>query len=213
MQTFYIARNGEHAGPFTENELRAKIQAGEISSNDHAWTDGLSEWVVLSELLPDISGISTRSSFVPKALPNGFSPKKRWLNKIMGPLGELQAYEDKVTITTTGVAGVLARGLKGTKTIPFHSITAIEFKRAGITRGYIQFTVPGGNENQGDVFDAAGDENTFVFDEESSAEVEMVKNYIESRIREIRALQPTNLSTQSLGDELSKLAALKSKVC
>jgi hypothetical protein len=211
MQTFYIARNGKQEGPFTENELRAKVEAGDVSKLDHAWTDGLTEWVILSELLPEISTVSSHSVYSAKPLPKGFLPKKPWLNKIIGPLGELQAFEDKVTITPTGVAGFLMRGLKGTKTIPFHAISAIQFKRAGVVRGYIQFTIPGGNESKGGAFDAVVDENTFLFDEESNAVVEIVKNYIESRMREIRTPQPTNASTPNLGDELTKLAALKSQ--
>jgi GYF domain 2/Short C-terminal domain/Domain of unknown function (DUF4429) len=211
MQTFYISRDGSEQGPFTENELRSKVQAGDVSNHDLAWTDGLTEWVILSELLPEIDTASSRSNYAAKPIPNGFSLKMRWLNKIIGPLGELQAFEDKVTITTTGITGALMRGLKGTKTIPFHSISAIQFKRAGAVRGFLQFTIPGGNESKGGVFDAVVDENTFLFDEESNAEVEVIKNYIESRMREIRNPNPTNVSPANLGDELTKLAALMSQ--
>ncbi|MBC8095532.1 MAG: DUF4339 domain-containing protein [Akkermansiaceae bacterium] len=214
MQTFYIARNGEHTGPFTENELRAKIQAGEISKQDHGWTDGLTEWVLLSELLPDVDlavTASKQSLNFAKPLPPGFSPKQKSVQKIIGPLGELEVFQDKITITASSLTGVLIRGLKGTKTIPIHSISAIQFKRAGAMRGYIQFTIPGGLESKGGMFDAVADENTFLFDEQNNAQVEVAKNYIESRMKEIRSPQPTNTVTPSLGDELTKLAALKNQ--
>ena len=62
----------------------------------------------------------------------------------------LVVYEDKVTITPKGVLGLMPIGLKGTKTIPFGSITGIQFKDAGtLFSGYIQFTIPGGNESKG----------------------------------------------------------------
>ncbi len=214
MQTFYIARNGEHTGPFTENELRAKIQAGEISKQDHGWTDGLTEWVLLSELLPDVDlavTASKQSLNFAKPLPPGFSPKQKSVQKIIGPLGELEVFQDEITITASSLTGVLIRGLKGTKTIPIHSISAIQFKRAGAMRGYIQFTIPGGLESKGGMFDAVADENTFLFDEQNNAQVEVAKNYIESRMKEIRSPQPTNTVTPSLGDELTKLAALKNQ--
>ncbi|MEW5871452.1 MAG: tetratricopeptide repeat protein [Chloroflexota bacterium] len=59
----------------------------------------------------------------------------------------LEVYEDKVAITPKGVLGFLNKGLKGTKMIPFISITAIQFKKPGMTNGYLQFTLSGGNEN------------------------------------------------------------------
>lgn len=214
MQTFYIARNGEQKGPFTENELRAKIQAGEFSKEDHAWTDGLTEWVVVSELLPEVDLAVTPSplslSFA-KPLPPGFSPKQKSVQKIVGPLGDLEIFHDKITITASSLTGVLMRGLKGTKTIPIHAITAIQLKRAGAMRGYIQFTISGGIESKGGVFDAVADENTFLFDAQNNAKVEVAKDYIESRMKEFRSPQPANSTTSSLGDELTKLATLRNQ--
>lgn len=214
MQTFYIAKNGERKGPFTENELRAKIQNGEVSKQDHAWTDGLTEWMVLSELLPDVDlavTVSKQALNLAKPLPPGFSPKQRPVQKIVGPLGELEVFQDKITITTSGVTGVLMRGLKETKTIPIHSITAIQFKRAGAIRGYMQFTIPGGVESKSGAFDAVVDENTFLFDEQNNGQAEVAKKYIESRMKELHSPQPTKTAPSSLGDELTKLAALKSQ--
>ncbi len=46
--------------------------------------------------------------------------------------------------------GMMARATvgKGDKMIPVASVTAVQFKPAGMVRGFIQFTVPGGNENR-----------------------------------------------------------------
>ena len=81
----------------------------------------------------------------------------------MKGVGELlEVYEDSLTITPKGLIGLASKGLKGTKTIPFTSIAAIQFKKSGLTSGYLQFTLPGGVESRGGVFQAANDENTFI---------------------------------------------------
>jgi len=127
----------------------------------------------------------------------------------------LRVYEDRVTITTQGLMGFISKGLKGTKTIPYDSVTAIQFKRAGWTTGYIQFTIPGGHESHGGVMAAGMDENTFMFysnvsqGDEGNKQAEEIKEYIEAKIKEIRA--PKSSSVPSLGDELAKIAALKAQ--
>lgn len=57
---------------------------------------------------------------------------------------------------------------KGVKRIPVESISAIQVKPAGpVVNGFIQFTVPGGNERRSEfgrqTLDAAGDENSMIF--------------------------------------------------
>ena len=126
----------------------------------------------------------------------------------------LEVFEDKVTITPKGILGFMNKGLKGTKTIPFASISAIQFKEArAVFSGYLQFTIPGGNESKGGVFSAAGDENTFMFAEKkNNAQATQIKEYIESKVQELRAPRSTqSLSPTSLSDELQKLANLRDK--
>jgi len=48
--------------------------------------------------------------------------------KILGVDTDLEVFEDKLTITPKGVLGFLNKGLKGIKTIPFTSITAVQHK-------------------------------------------------------------------------------------
>lgn len=122
----------------------------------------------------------------------------------------LEVYEDSLSITPKGIAGFLNKGLKGTKTIQFTAITAIQFKKAGLTNGYLQFTLPGGNEFRGGVLNASSDENTFAFYNlrDSNVIAAEIKDYIEGRIKELR--QPTTTAISiSLSDELEKLAQLK----
>ncbi|CAK9108296.1 Uncharacterized protein SCF082_LOCUS50372 [Durusdinium trenchii] len=126
----------------------------------------------------------------------------------MKGVGEvLEVYEDKLTITPKGVLGFLSKGLKGTKTIPFFAISGIQFKKAGLTSGYLQFTIPGGNESKAGLFSAASDENTFMFSGRNEL-AEEIKNYIEQRTREVRNPQDSS-DRSSVADELQKLADLK----
>lgn len=126
-----------------------------------------------------------------------------------GVMGVLEVYEDKVTITPKGVTGFLAKGLKGTKTIPLFSISAIQFKKSGITSGYLQFTVPGGNESKAGLTAAPYDENSFIFRGKNEKALE-IKEYIEERIQQLRNPRVTS-SGPSLSDELQKLADLKAQ--
>ena len=122
----------------------------------------------------------------------------------------LVVYPDKLEIVTAGLSGFVLKGLKGTKTIPFLSISGIQFKEAGTWSGagYLQFTIPGGNESRQGLFDATMDENTFMFRSDNERATK-IKNYIETRIRELRTPQPQQTqSAPSFSAELEKIAAL-----
>jgi hypothetical protein len=134
--------------------------------------------------------------------------------KILGVDTDLEVFEDKLTITPKGVLGFLNKGLKGSKTIPFTSITAVQHKRAGFTTGYLQFTLLGGIESRGGIFAAIEDENTFVFREADNALAEQVKAFIEQKICELKnPVTPPSAPVVSTSpvDELVKLANLKAQ--
>jgi hypothetical protein len=121
----------------------------------------------------------------------------------------MEVYEDRVTITPQGVLGFLNKGIKGTKDIPFTSIVAVQFKEAGLVfNGYLQFTIPGGNESKGGIFAATRDENTFMFHAKNNTLAKEIKEYIDGVVRRLRAPQAST-SAVSLPDELRKLAQLK----
>lgn len=134
--------------------------------------------------------------------------------KVSGVSEDLEVFEDKLTITPRGVLGFMTKGLKGTKTIPFRSITAVQHRKAGvILSGYLQFTLPGGIESRGGVFSAASDENTFMYaGVDKNDQIEEVKAYVERRMRELRDEDrgcPGMRSAGSTADELMKLAKLR----
>ena len=49
--TIYIAFNGERRGPYTEEEIRVMLGAGQITSQQLAWSTGLSQWVPLDQII------------------------------------------------------------------------------------------------------------------------------------------------------------------
>jgi len=122
----------------------------------------------------------------------------------------LEVFEDRVTITPKGVLGFLNKGIKGTKEIPFRSIVAVQFKEAGaVFSGYLQFTIPGGNESKGGIFAATKDENTFMFAHaKKNTLAKEIKEHIDGAIRRSQAPQTAAPAT-NLSDELQKLAQLK----
>jgi predicted RNA-binding Zn-ribbon protein involved in translation (DUF1610 family) len=154
---------------------------------------------------------------IPRARPRNVAPAAFNRNNPNAPVftmkgtGEiLKVYSDKLEIIPQGAIGFIAKGLKGTKSIPFQSIVAIQFKESGnmLKTGYLQFTIPGGNESRGGIFNAAIDENTFMFAEQNYLAAK-IKRYVESRISELRnPPQQQQLVQNNIPADLERLAAL-----
>ena len=134
----------------------------------------------------------------------------------------LEVFEDRVCITPKSVLGFLNKGLKGTKTIPIASITAIQHRPAGaIVSGFLQFTLMGGIESRGGVLAATKDENTFMFaktsilhqnDRDNNELAIEIKNYVEQRMASLKtSSRPDVRQPASLAEELAKLAELRDK--
>jgi hypothetical protein len=132
-----------------------------------------------------------------------------------GVNGQVTVDNDFVTIGRKGfVAKMTGNATKGEKRIPIGAIAAVQFKKPGMTNGYIQFTVPGGNESRRGVFDASSDENTVMFNRGDLSEFEKIRAAVEQQIiSRAAAPVPTTVVHQapaaSLADELAKLAALR----
>jgi hypothetical protein len=125
-----------------------------------------------------------------------------------GIWGSLELLEDRLIIRRSTILGTLSYGLKGEKSIPYSAITAVQFKRSGLTSGYIQFTMGGSNESTKGIWDATSDENTMMF---TNNEVfEKAREFIESRMG-VRPVAPQMVVTESVADSLEKLAALRDR--
>ena len=46
-----INRDGQHFGPYSAEEAAAHIASGGLVATDWAWTDGMTDWKPLSEVL------------------------------------------------------------------------------------------------------------------------------------------------------------------
>lgn len=102
------------------------------------------------------------------------------LIEFKGTNGIIGLYEKFIRIDRGTTMGFLIHGLKGKKDIYFKNITSIQIKRPGLTAGYIQFSLPGGIEARGGVFNAVSDENTVSFNGEGDYKKALeIKEYIE----------------------------------
>jgi hypothetical protein len=59
---FFLFLNGQQAGPYTEDQLRQFLAAGQVQGSDFAWREGLADWAPIATLL------------APEATPPGAVP-------------------------------------------------------------------------------------------------------------------------------------------
>lgn len=129
--------------------------------------------------------------------------------KVKGRGGEIEFDGHFITIRHTGALGRMSVG-KGDKRIPITSITAVQIKPAGaMVNGYIQFTLPGGNEKKAgfgkQTMDAAGDENSVIFTKNQEQDFLELRDAIEKAM--ISRSGPQVIVTAAAGP--SKLDQLK----
>lgn len=126
-----------------------------------------------------------------------------------GVNGQIELFKDKLIIKRAGFFAVLTQGFtKGEKTIYLSQITGIQLKLGGnFLNGFIQFTLPGGNENTGGLVAAGSDENSVQFHIQSNGSATKLKDKIEELIHKSR--QSTNQIAQiSNADEIKKFKHL-----
>ncbi len=134
--------------------------------------------------------------------------EKQPIISIKGRNGKLELYKNFIRLSRKTVMGFLTQGLKGDKDIYFNHISSVQIKKPGLTVGYIQFSIVGGNESKGGVFSSIKDENTFAFDgKDNYKKVLDIKEYIEKNKQE-NLKKETKISN---ADELEKFFILKEK--
>ncbi|MFI0718433.1 DUF4429 domain-containing protein [Streptomyces sp. NPDC021224] len=130
-----------------------------------------------------------------------------------GTNGTIHFDGQTVTIERTGFsARVLVGG--GEKRIPVASITAVQWRKASLATGFIQFTLAGGVERRSKPgqtgSDAKRDENTVTFGARQQPAFEPIRQAIDDAIAARHAPQQAAASFGgSVADELGKLAALR----
>ncbi|MFD6415989.1 DUF4429 domain-containing protein [Streptomyces sp. NPDC060194] len=115
-------------------------------------------------------------------------------------------------------SGFFARATVGVgeKRIPIHSINAVQWKNAGFSYGFIQFTVSGGTERRSKFGsqskDAMGDENSVTFHTNQQPAFEQLRAAIDAAITQRHAPQAAAPAPSHppalIADELAKLGQL-----
>jgi Short C-terminal domain len=122
----------------------------------------------------------------------------------------IEMQKASMIITRHGLGSFLTQGIKGEKILPFHNITAVQFRDA--TRnmsGYIQFSLKGEVASGKGILDSTLDENTVMFTNLQSARFNELRNKIEAIL--VQPIQSGAVSPISFADELEKLANLKDR--
>lgn len=136
------------------------------------------------------------------------------MTEVTGQGGQITFDGQYVTITRKGFLARATHG-KGEKRLHISQISAVQWKPAGaLVNGFIQFTVPGGNEVRGrmgsQTSNAAKDENSVIFTKAQMPEFEKLRAELDNAIVAQHAPQHTGPAPSvSLADELAKLAGLR----
>lgn len=115
-----------------------------------------------------------------------------------------------LTISRPGIMSKLSHGFSGEKTILFNQISAIQIKKAGIARGYIQFVLTGTKEARSGVIFGEKDENIVYF--ASTFNNKKTNNAAEEIKRTIEQYNLNNNNSNTIikeDDKYDKLAKLK----
>jgi hypothetical protein len=125
-----------------------------------------------------------------------------------GVNGQIDLYESKIVIHRKGINAKLTMGFfKGDKEIYISQISGIQMKLGtGLTNGYIQFTIPGGNESTKGLAAATKDENSVFFRKKDNETAQRLK----SKIEELKSASSSSqvISALSPADEIKKYKSL-----
>ncbi|MAT80682.1 MAG: hypothetical protein CMJ29_03425 [Phycisphaerae bacterium] len=69
MSEFWVARNGERYGPYTQEQLVEYYQSGQVLPSDQVCRPGSQEWVIASSM-SELSGVQDAASSSPPPLHN-----------------------------------------------------------------------------------------------------------------------------------------------
>ena len=129
----------------------------------------------------------------------------------MGGKTIIRLGEGTLTISRTGIISKFSHGFSGEKTILFNQISAIQIKKAGIARGYIQFVMAGTKEGKsGVIFGDSKNENIVYFastfnNKKTNDAAEEIKRTIEQY--NLNSNKGTTIVKEE--DKYDKLAKLK----
>ena len=116
----------------------------------------------------------------------------------------------KVVLTTKVTIGSLLaqNATDGEKTINYNDVLGVQFKKANLTIGYLQFETASSSMNSRS--SNFWNENSFTFEENINAEMEIVSQFVKNKIDEAKKQKnaPIVTSAVSSADELKKFKDL-----
>lgn len=110
---------------------------------------------------------------------------------------------DTLTIEHKGTLSFMSKGLIGKKTIKISQISATQYKKFGITNGYLQFVIIGSQESKKGLNEAQHDENTVLWAHKKQ------NAYAEEIIDYINNYNNSNNQIKNSEDKYDKLAKIK----
>lgn len=133
------------------------------------------------------------------------------LMEVKGHTGTVRFDGETVTILRKGFMARASVG-KGEKRIPLAHVTSVQFKPAGpVMNGFIQFSVPGGNERRSQfgrqTKDASQDENSVVFHYRQRKDFEALRDAINAALD--RRAAPGRAALASVPEQIRQLAELR----
>ena len=143
--------------------------------------------------------------------------------EIEGTTGKISVYKDYLIISRHGLFAFATQGgYKGDRTIYYKDLTAIEYKKPSlVSNGYFQFILAGTSQTRASVgifgssLKSAKDENTIIlraFNSKIPPLSEKVNEILQERLKVVKSSATQTINTsQSLADEIAKLAELKGK--
>ena len=116
MKKYHILKDGQNIGPYSLDEIRARVSSGELVPDDFAWTEGMAEWEPIRVVLrnnPAPASTPAQMTVLPPvyapsyATPEPVKPRSFWdlFNKEKQPAVHINVKKEGCG---SGCAGLIA---------------------------------------------------------------------------------------------------------
>lgn len=117
---WYVGRNGQQSGPFTAQQLREMAAAGQLSSDDLLWKNGMPSWVPCSSvkgLFPESTAVSGPPPTRPAPRPVAPPPRSTAVGGSFGDSDEM-GFGDPAGFGVTAVGATPTSGFEYAEFLP-----------------------------------------------------------------------------------------------